>query len=228
MRWYGDQNKNLLSSNYVGRASLQCHGPSKWVWLRLVIKENRISILKKVVICYQLRPDIQTYRHRPRYTANANTDVAEINVCAQKCQVPAWWLLLLRQLSSETTGDMWIKFFLYVGFSTATTAMSGQKQTLMLQLFTGTYNALPSTFRRALCMTFWLGLTCYSDGSVHRFTECFFGKRYQKHVAPERQGCLRSLGWTRRSCSLASQVTGPDTWYDMIRYNMIYLLTAIG
>jgi len=31
----------------------------------------------------------------------------------------------------------------------ATTAMVGQKQTLMLQLFTGNYNVSPSTFRRA-------------------------------------------------------------------------------
>ena len=47
---------------------------------------------------------------------------------------------------------------MYVGFSTATTAMSGQKQTLMLQLFTGTYDALPSAFRRAYCMPFYWAL----------------------------------------------------------------------
>jgi hypothetical protein len=61
-------------------------------------------------------------------------------------------------------------------FSTATTAMFGQKQTLMLHLFTGTNKALCSTFGRALLMTFWLGLTCYPDSSVHRFTVCFWRK----------------------------------------------------
>jgi hypothetical protein len=69
---------------------------------------------------------------------------------------------------------------MYVGFSAATTAMFGLKQTLMPHLFCGT-NALLSG--RALCLTFWLGLTCYPDGSVHRFTGCFWGKSYQKHGA---------------------------------------------
>jgi len=41
---------------------------------------------------------------------------------------------------------------------TATTAMFGQTQSLMLHLFTATNTALWSTFRLALCMIFWLGL----------------------------------------------------------------------
>ena len=45
------------------------------------------------------------------------------------------------------------------GFSRATTAMFGQKQTLMLHLLTATTdNALWWTFGRALLMTFWLDL----------------------------------------------------------------------
>ena len=44
---------------------------------------------KKVVICYQLRPDVQTYGRRSRYTTNADTDAAEIDMCVQKCQVAA-------------------------------------------------------------------------------------------------------------------------------------------
>jgi len=31
---------------------------------------------------------------------------------------------------------------------------------------------------------FLLGLTCYSEGSVHRFTGCFWMKSYQKHMFP--------------------------------------------
>jgi len=60
------------------------------------------------VVCYQLRTDVQTYRHPPWYTSdaksNADADTAEIDVCAQKCQVGAWWLLLPQQFSSESTG----------------------------------------------------------------------------------------------------------------------------
>jgi len=66
------------------------------------------------------------------------------------------------------------------GFPTATTAMFGQMQTLMLHLFTATNNALWSTFGRALLMTFLLGLTCYADGTMHRFSLCFWRKSYQK------------------------------------------------
>jgi hypothetical protein len=44
--------------------------------------------------------------------------------------------------------------FTQEGFSTATTAMSGQKQTLMLHLFTATNNALWSTIGQALLLTF--------------------------------------------------------------------------
>ena len=90
---------------FVAPASLQNHGP-KWVWLRLEIKQNHRSILKnKDVIYYQLRPDLQTYGHGPRYTADA--DAAVIDVCAQKYQVAAWWLLLPQRFSSESNGDMW-------------------------------------------------------------------------------------------------------------------------
>ena len=81
------------------------------------------------------------------------------------------------------------KFFMYAGFSTATRAMFGQKQTLMLHLFTATNKALQSTFRRASCVTFRLGLTCYTDGSVHRFTGCLLKKSFQKHVVPARRCC---------------------------------------
>ena len=100
---------------FVGPASLQYHGPSKWVWLRMEIKQNHWSILKnKDVIYYQLRPDFLTYGHGPRYTADA--DAAVTDVCTQKYQVAVWWLLLPQRSSSESNGDMWIKFFMYVTF----------------------------------------------------------------------------------------------------------------
>ena len=86
---------------------------------------------------------------------------------------------------------------MYTGFSTATTAMFGQQQTLMLHLFTSTNNALWSTLGLALCMAFWMGLTCYRDGSVHRFTGCFWRKSYQK--------------WWRKSCWHPRETCGSGT-----------------
>jgi len=52
--------------------------------------------------------------------------------------------LLPQQFSSESTGDEYIKIFMYVGFLIDTTAMFGQKQTLLLHLFTGINNVLLS------------------------------------------------------------------------------------
>ena len=70
--------------------------------------------------------------------------------------------------------------FTQEGFSTAVTAMFGQKQPLILHLFTATKNALWSTIGQAFLLTFSLGLTCYPDGSMHRFTMCYWRKSYQK------------------------------------------------
>jgi hypothetical protein len=115
------------------------------------------------------------------------------------------------------------------GFSTATTVMSRQKQTLMLHLFTATNNTLWSMFGWA--MTIWLGLTCYPDGSVHRFTATRNAggnpiASQEKLVVPTWQdfGSLRtpcpktshhhlqpSLDWMRLANGLASQLTGPHT-----------------
>ena len=38
----------------VKDVSVHCYGPSNWVWLRLEIKQNHWSILKKVVFCTNL------------------------------------------------------------------------------------------------------------------------------------------------------------------------------
>jgi len=83
------------------------------------------------------------------------------------------------------------------GFSTATTAMFRQNQTLMLHLFTATSNALWSTFGRALLTTLLVGLTCYADGTD---LTCVSGGKatrnaggnpvvsQEKHVVPVRHG----------------------------------------
>ena len=59
-----------------------------------------------------------------------------------------------QRFSSKSTGDGYIKIFMYVGFLIDITAIFGQKQTLLLYLFTGINNVLLSMCGRPLCMTF--------------------------------------------------------------------------
>ena len=101
-----------------------------------------------------------------------------IGLCTRVWRSPTflqWWCSQMRPASPGR------------GFSTAITAMFGQMQSLIVHLFTATNNVVLSTFGLALCMTFWLGLTCYPDGLVHRFTGCFWRKSYQK--------CWRKSHW---------------------------------
>jgi hypothetical protein len=67
----------------------------------------------------------------------------------------------------------------------------------MPHLFTTTNNDMWSISGQALLMNSWLGLTCYPDGSVHRFTMCFWRKNYQK--------C-----WTK-SCCQSRETRGSST-----------------
>jgi hypothetical protein len=105
-----------------------------------------------------------------------------------------------------------------LGFSTATTAVSGKEQTLLLHFFTATNKAFQSTFGRALCMTFWLGLTCYLYSSSHRFTWCFWRKCYQN-------------GWRKSSChsgeTCASSTAGLRLISHVRSENISSPLTAI-
>ena len=119
------------------------------------------------------------------------------------------------------------------GFSTATTAMSGKEQILLLRFFTATNRAFRSTFGRALSMAFWMGLYPYS--SLRGFAGCSWRKCYQncwrKSPCHSGETCAsskaglglishsgarkshrrlqQSLDWTGRAGGLASQVTGP-------------------
>ena len=71
----------IVKELYVGDASLKRYGPSDWVWLRLEIKQNHWSMYserereKKSYISCQFRGDVQTYGHRPRYTAGNDAEV---------------------------------------------------------------------------------------------------------------------------------------------------------
>ena len=86
------------------------------------------------------------------------------------------------------------------GFSEATTAIFGQKQTLMLHLFTATKMTLQSMFGQALCMMFWMSLTCSSMAHCTDLLGISGGNStrsaggnplgtQEKHVVPEWQGC---------------------------------------
>jgi hypothetical protein len=90
--WQGRPKQRFIFKELdVGDVSLQCNGPSHWVWLRLEIKQTTEAFWKKKsCISYQFRTDVQTYGHRTQYTTD---DTAEADVCSQKCQVAAWWLL---------------------------------------------------------------------------------------------------------------------------------------
>jgi len=95
--------------------------------------------------------------------------------------------LLPQRFSSESTGNVYIKFFMYVGFSLETTAMFGQKQTLLLHLFTGINNVLLSC-GWALCMTSWALL-------VTPMAQCTYllgvtgGKNLPETCGPAGQDC---------------------------------------
>ena len=115
------------------------------------------------------------------------------------------------------------------GFSTA---MFGQKQTLISHLFTATNNSLQSMFWQALCMTFWLGLVTlmahctdslsFSGWQATRNAGGNPVGTQEKHAVPAQQGCSsfcmsgprtshchlqQLLERKERACGLASQVT---------------------
>jgi len=60
----GPKQRFIVKELYVGDAFLQCYRLSKWVWLRLEIKQNHWSILKRSCILYQFTADVQTYSKR--------------------------------------------------------------------------------------------------------------------------------------------------------------------
>jgi hypothetical protein len=167
--------------------------------------QNHWCVLKKSCMPYQCRADAPIYSHRPQYQSNNNE--AKIVMCTQKCQVSAWYLPLpqwYRHQDPLQNQLVMCKPTIHVaflqGFSVATTAMCGQNQTLMLHLFTATKMALQSLFRQALCMTFWVSVTCSSMAHCTDLLGIYGGNStrsaggnplgtQEKHVVPEWQGC---------------------------------------
>ena len=80
----GPEQRFTCKELYVGDASLQHYGPSNWVWLRLDIKQNHWSILKRSCISYWYRAGVQMYSHRPWSTADIE---AETDVCTQNARL---------------------------------------------------------------------------------------------------------------------------------------------
>ena len=84
MRWEGGpQRRFTVKQLSVGDASVQCRGPSKWNWLRLEIKQNHWSILKKSCISYQFQADVQTKLHRESTTMQSGIDDSQVPGCCQ-------------------------------------------------------------------------------------------------------------------------------------------------
>ena len=62
IRWQGGPKQRFIVKElYVGDASCQCYGLSNWVRLRLEIKQNHWSILKKSCTSHQFRADVHKY-----------------------------------------------------------------------------------------------------------------------------------------------------------------------
>jgi hypothetical protein len=72
---------------------------------------NHLSILKKSRILYQFREDVSTYGHQSWY--KADNSAAEIDKCAQKCQITAASAIQRWRSYSESTGDIQIKALMW-------------------------------------------------------------------------------------------------------------------
>lgn len=102
----GPQQGFIIKQIYVGHASLQCHRSSQGVWLRWENKQDHWSILgwgvgkkKKVAICYQLRPEVQTFSHWPLYIVNTDGNLVNHCVCQQ-------FLILVTCLESQNLASV--------------------------------------------------------------------------------------------------------------------------
>ena len=66
----GPQQRFIVKELYFGAMSLQRYGPSNCVWLRLQIKQNQLSILKRKLFAASLE---QKFKHTSAYLANQPT-----------------------------------------------------------------------------------------------------------------------------------------------------------
>jgi hypothetical protein len=67
--------------------------PSKWVWLRLQLREAAMKHSEKsdITLFYQLKVDVWNFGHWPQY--KTDNDAAEFVFCALRSQIPTTWLL---------------------------------------------------------------------------------------------------------------------------------------
>ena len=81
----GDQNKHLMSRNCMSEmrpcSATDRQIQSDWIWK----STNPQTCSKQKCISYQFRAHVETYGHRPGYTANG--DASEIDVCPKKMLV---------------------------------------------------------------------------------------------------------------------------------------------
>jgi hypothetical protein len=85
-------------------SDMQCHRPSEQLWLKLEIRQNHLSIVKKICILYQIRDDVQTDSSWPRYGKDWRV--------TKKCQVGAALMIWAIRSSSESTYHCHLKWLL--------------------------------------------------------------------------------------------------------------------
>jgi hypothetical protein len=82
-------------------------------------------------------------------------------------------------------------------------------------------------FGPAMLMTFLVGLTCYANDTVHRFTVCFWRKSYQKcwrkSHCQSRETCGSSTTWLWLICT-----SGPRTSYHHLQWLLDWIGWANG
>jgi len=90
----------IVKELYVGDASLQPYGPSKWVWWRLEIKQNHWNILKRSCISYQFTADVQTMKQQRLMCALKNARLLLEVCCCLKGSEIHFRINILPQLTT--------------------------------------------------------------------------------------------------------------------------------
>jgi hypothetical protein len=90
VRWWADQNKDLLSRNYI-LEMCPCSATDHQIGPENQAKPLKYS--KKCCILHQFRADVQTYKHQPWYTAD--NDTAQTDVWLRSAISTKWLQTIL-------------------------------------------------------------------------------------------------------------------------------------
>jgi hypothetical protein len=183
-----DRNEDRLPRNYVGRVSLQCHWPSKWVWIRLGIKsKNYWSILRMLWFATNLEEML-----KPTAT--------DLNTVPRKTQHWLKWVLKnVRFLPDNCCclTDMGNKTFFritwrWVNQLCHANLLAVRRQSQMLIKCLNGNNPLNlCVISLSYCLWHTWRFSCFERRSRNLITFCVLQSNRHQH------GALH-LGWTRR------------------------------